>query len=343
MIRRIFPLIMAAILMTGCAAPIETAKKKQYQATFLTLFDTVTTIVGYAESEEEFQNITSVLQDELETYHQLFDIYNDYEGINNIKTINDQAGIAPVKVDRKVIDLLLDCKEYYELTGGKVNVAMGSVLYLWHEARNAGIYDPENAKLPEVEALKEAAKHCSIDTVIIDEEASTVYLEDPQQRLDVGAIAKGWVTEQVCKNAPSGLLVSVGGNVRATGPKPEKNSPWVVGIQSPEGEADEYLHTLYVNQESVVTSGDYQRYYVVDGKEYHHIIDPETLYPAMKWKAVSIVCEDSGLADALSTALFLLSQEEGQKILDEYNACAMWVALDDEIYYSTGFEELIRT
>ena len=344
MIRRIFPLLLAMVLFTGCAAaPSEAPKKKQYTVTFLTLFDTVTSMVGYAETEEEFQEIANSIRDELEVYHQLFDIYNDYEGINNIKTINDQAGIAPVKVDEKVIRFLLDCKEYYELTGGRVNVAMGSVLYLWHEEREAGFNDPESAKLPEENALIEAAKHCSFDTIVIDEEASTVFIEDPQQRLDVGAIAKGWSTEQVCKNAPSGLLVSVGGNVRATGPKPEKNSPWVVGIQAPEGDADDYLHTIYVNQESVVTSGDYQRYYIVDGKAYHHIIDPDTLYPAANWKAVSVVCDDSGLADALSTALFLLSQEEGQKLLDECNACAVWVALDGELIYSEGFKELIRT
>lgn len=343
MIRRMIPLLLSMVLLTGCAAPVQIESKKQYTATFLTLFDTVTTIVGYAQTEEEFQETTKKIHEELEVYHQLFDIYNDYEGVNNIKTINDQAGIAPVEVDERLMDFLLDCREYYELTGGRVNVAMGSVLYLWHEERDAGIYDPERAKLPDEEALKEAAKHCSFDTIVLDEEASTVFIQDEDQRLDVGAIAKGWATERVCENAPSGLLVSVGGNVSATGPKPEKNTPWVVGIQSPEGAADEYLHTIYVEQESVVTSGDYQRYYVVDGEEYHHIIDPDTLYPAEKWKAVSVVCEDSGLADALSTALFLLSQEEGQKLLDECNACAVWVSLDDELYYSTGFKELIRT
>lgn len=343
MIRRIVPLVLAIALLAGCGAPMDTVKTKQYQASFLDLFDTVTTIIGYAETEEEFGEITDKLRDELEVYHQLFDIYNDYEGISNIKTINDQAGIAPVKVDRKIIDFLLDCRTYYEMTGGVVNVAMGSVLSLWHEARTEGINDPENAKLPEEEALKEAAKHCSFDTVIIDEEASTVYLEDPEQSLDVGAIAKGWSTERICENAPSGMLVSVGGNVKATGPKPEKNSSWVVGIQSPDGTTGKYVHTVYVNRESVVTSGDYQRYYMVDGEKYHHIIDPDTLYPAVRWKAVSIVCEDSGLADALSTALFLLPQEEGQKLLDQCNACAVWIDLDDVITYSTGFEELIKT
>ena len=342
MIRKILSLMLAVILVTGCAAPQDTISKQRYQATFLTLFDTVTSIVGFAETEEEFEAITDEIHDQLEIYHQLLDIYNDYEGINNIKAINDQAGIAPVKVDPIIIEFLQDCKEYYEVTGGMVNVAMGSVLYLWHVARNEGIDDPQNAKLPEEAALKEAAKHCSFDTVIIDEENSTVYLEDPKQRLDVGAIAKGWATQKAAENAPSGMLLSVGGNVCATGPKPDKNSSWVVGIQDPDGDADDYLHTVYVNQESVITSGDYQRYYTVEGKKYHHIIDPQTLYPAEKWRSVSIVCEDSGVGDMLSTSLFLLEQEEGQKLLDKYNACAVWVDLNGELHYSPGFKDLIK-
>lgn len=342
MIKRIFLLIMAMVLMTGCAKP-ESLVKKQYQMTSMDVFDTVTTITGFAGSEEEFMSAAGSIHDKLKKYHQLFDIYNDYEGIANLKTINDQAGIAPVEVDPEIVDLLLDCKKYYELTGGKVNAAMGSVLYLWHEAREESINDPLNTRLPDENELKEAAEHCSFDTVIIDEEASTVYLEDPMQRMDVGAIAKGWATERACENAPSGMAVSVGGNVRTTGPKPEKNTPWYIGVQDPYGKMGENLHTLYINKESVVSSGDYQRYYTVDGKIYHHIIDPETLFPGTKWKAVSIVCEDSGLADALSTALFLLPMEEGQAILDKCNARALWIAPDGEIYYSPGFEELIRT
>ena len=100
---------------------------------------------------------------------------------------------------------------------------------------------------------------------------------------------------------------------------------------------------IYVTGGSVVTSGDYQRTYVVDGKPYHHIIDPETLYPGEYWRSVTIVCADSGTADALSTALFLLSQSEGQILLDRYDAEAMWVGAGGEILYSDGFEKLIRT
>ena len=344
MFRKIIFIVLAAILAAGCAVPQTKGEakgeKKQYQVTNLDLFDTVTTVIGYAETEEEFKEITGDIYAGLEKYHKLFDIYNDYE-VNNIKTINEQAGVAPVKVDREIIELLLAGKEYYHITGGKVNIAMGSVLALWHEAREKGIKEPQNASLPDEAALKEASLHCRIEDVIIDEEASTVYLIDSQLRLDVGAIAKGWAAGQVCKEVPEGFLVSVGGNVCTTGPKPG-GIPWIVGIQAPWGEHSEYVHALYVNQESVVSSGDYQRYYIVDGKNYHHLINPETLYPENRWKEVSVVCEDSGLADALSTALFLLPKEEGQKLLDEYDACACWIVSESEIYYSDGFIDKIK-
>ena len=132
------------ILLCSCALPQGQAEQKQYNATFLTLFDTVTTIVGRAESKEAFQAAAQGVHDELLVYHRLFDIYESYEGINNLKTVNDSAGKAPVQVDEKIIHLLQDCKEYYDLTGGKVNAAMGSVLKLWHDARTDGINDPQN-------------------------------------------------------------------------------------------------------------------------------------------------------------------------------------------------------
>lgn len=340
--RVICAVVLCGIVLTGCSAGRGASQQKQYTATFLTLFDTVTSIVGRAESEEAFQATAQAIHDELLEYHQLFDIYNEYDGIQNLKTINDSAGIAPVKADGRIIALLQSCKEYYAMTGGKVNAAMGSVLSLWHEARNDGIDDPANARLPEWEALEAAKEHTDFDSVIIDEAASTVFLSDPQAQLDVGAVAKGWAVQQVAENAPSGLLISVGGNVCATGPKDETGTPWVVGIQNPDG-GDDYLHTIYITGGSVVTSGDYQRNYLVDGKLYHHIIDPETLYPSEYWRSVTIVCADSGLADALSTALFLLPQAEGQELLDRCGAMAMWVDYDGGIYYSPGFEDLIRT
>ena len=340
--KRVCAAVVLCALLCGCAAAPagEEGGQKRYEASFLTLFDTVTTMVGYADSQETFTAQAQQIHDELLEYHQLYDIYNDYDGMNNLKTVNDNAGIAPVEVDSRILDMLEFSRELYEETGGRVNVAMGGVLSLWHDAREAGIEDPANAYLPDQDALEEAARHADWSNVVIDEEAGTVYLADPDMSLDVGAIAKGYAVERVCETAPAGMLISVGGNVRATGPKPD-GSPWVVGIENPDG--GDFLHTLYVEDSSVVTSGDYQRYYLVDGQRYHHIIDPDTLYPATRWRSVSILCADSGIADSLSTALFTLSQEDGQKLLDAFDAEALWMTQDGELLYSPGFQAMVRT
>ena len=339
--KRIFALIVLCALLTGCAAAPQ-AEQTQYTATFLTLFDTVTTIIGRAENEAAFQSKVQPIHDTLQHYHELFDIYNDYEGVNNIKTINDNAGIAPVKVDKAIIDLLTDCRQYYELSEGRVNVMMGSVLSLWHVARNDGINDPANAKLPDQNALTEAAKHISMDALVIDEAGSTVYISDPNASLDVGAVAKGWATQRAAEATEAGMLISVGGNVCATGPKKDDGTPWVIGIQDPDN-PQENVHTIFVTKDSVVTSGDYQRAYAVDGKVYHHIIDPDTLMPAAYWRSVSIVCGDSGLADTLSTALFLMDREAGEALVKECGAEALWIAADGTEYMTDGFEKMLRT
>ena len=342
--KKLIALLLVSLLLAACSAPAAQSgtNVQIYEASFLELFDTLTVLKGSAESEEAFQKTAQVVHDELERYHQLFDIYHDYEVFNNLKTVNDMAGIAPVEVDDAVIDLLKDCSSYYERTGGKVNVAMGSVLKLWHDAREHGINDPVNAKLPDMAALQAAAEHVDFDSIVIDEAAHTVYISDPKVRLDVGAVAKGWAAQRVAEKMPPNMLLSVGGNVCATGPK-TADTPWVIGIQNPDGAGEPYLHTLYVSGGSYVTSGDYQRAYTVDGKSYHHIIDPDTLMPSAYWRSVTIVCDDSGLADALSTALFVLPQAEGQKLLDEAGAMAVWVDAAGNIYYSPGVRELIRT
>lgn len=337
--KRLFAIaLIGCLLLVGCGS--QPSEPKQYTATFLTLFDTVTTVVGPGESEEAFQIQAQKIHDDLLYYHQLFDIYQEYEGINNLKTLNDRACLAPVTVEQPIIDLLLDCKSYYELTGGRVNAAMGSVLSLWHDARTDGLRDPRRAKLPDADKLTAAAEHTDIGQVIIDKEASTVYFSDPELRLDVGAVAKGWATQRVAENAPTGLLISVGGNVCATGPK-NGNAPWVIGIQNPEGEGN--LHTLYLKEGTVVTSGDYQRTYRVDGKRYHHIIDPDTRMPSAYWRSVSVIGSDSGLADALSTALFLLPLEEGKALAAQCGVEVLWVDTNKQEYSTSGLEALIRT
>ncbi len=338
-------LLIITILATMTACKTE---NKRYQASFLELFDTVTTIIGYAKDEDTFSKEAQMIYDNLKIYHELYDIYNDYEGINNVKTINDNAGIKPVKVDQKIIDLLKFSEEAYTLSKGKKNIALGAVLQVWHDYREAGTNDPDNAKVPPMDLLKEKAKHTDINNIIIDEKASTVYLSDPEMSIDVGAVAKGYATERVTQymleQGYTNLLLSVGGNVRAIGSKGEAGQPWSVGIQNPDLESDkQYLMVTELENLSLVTSGDYERYYTVDGVRYHHIIDPDTLMPANYFTAVSIITEDSGLADALSATIFNMPLEEGKALIESMaDTEAMWVNKDGSLVYSSGFEKYIK-
>lgn len=333
--KRWIALLLASCLLLGGCSLLQQNKSQQYTVTYLNLFDTVTTIIGYSETEQAFLDEAQKIYEQLLRYHQLFDIYNDYEGLSNLKTVNDHAGIEAVAVDSDILQLLQSCVDYHQLTDGKVNVAMGSVLRLWHEARETGV-------LPDMETLSQAALHTDISCLVLDAEASTAYLSDPETQLDVGAIAKGWAAQKVAEAAPEGMLISVGGNVCVTGPKDAEGTPWVIGVKNPDQSGD-YLHTLTATSGAVVTSGDYQRIFTVENKAYHHIIDPETLMPSAYWRSVTVVCADSGLADALSTALFLLPLEEGRTLAKQCDAQALWLDANGNEYMTDGLEAMLRS
>lgn len=345
-VRKRLIVIMVCVIAVLCGC----AKKpvlNRYDAQFLSLFDTVTSIVGYAEDKETFTAFVQEFHDQLENYHQLYDIYHEYEGLPNLKTINENAGKQPVKVDRKIIDLLLFAKDMYEETDGKVNVAMGSVLSVWHDYRAEAVDNPQEAAIPPMEVLEEANQYTDINQLVIDEAESTVYLADSHMSLDVGAIAKGYAVEQVCQALEmegfNQALVSVGGNVRAIGLKGDE-SLWKVGIQNPDLESEEkYLYTVGITDRSLVSSGSYQRYYTVDGKTYHHIVNPDTLVPWNEYLSVSILCRDSGMADALSTAVFNMKLEDGKKLVESFEDTeAMWILPDGEEVFSSGFQNYMK-
>ena len=345
---------MELALLTGCGS---TAQLSRYQDSFLDVFDTASMVIGYTETEKDFQTAEEQVHDALLEYHQLFDIYDEYEGINNLKTVNDAAGQHPVSVDAKIMELLKLGQEVYTLTDGKVNIASGSLLSVWHNYREAGIDDPDSAALPSEAELQEAAQHMDIQNMILDEENNTVYLADPEMRLDVGGIAKGFATEKAAELVQAAgnehFLLNIGGNVRTLGTKGDGSS-WVCPVENPEyadtGKGEEYAVVTELDDRSLVTSGDYERYYTVDGKRYHHIIDPETLYPADYHRSVSILTGDSALADALSTGLFLMSEEDGRALLEKLNQErseddqieALWINADGEISYTSGFSAYLQ-
>ena len=163
----------------------------------------------------------------------------------------------------------------------------------------------------------------------------------------MGAVAKGYACEMAAKfledEGKTGYALNLGGNLRVTGKKPGGEF-WTAGIQNPDLSSDNaYVNVVYLKQFSLVTSGSYMRYFTVDGKIYHHIIDPDTLYPRDDLKSVSVLCGNSALADVLSTALFNMSLEEGKALISSMeNVYVLWVDKDGKAHYSKGFEEFIK-
>ena len=343
-----FCLVLLSIFaISGCSVQTEYEKFKKYSFDF---FDTATTIIGYEKSSEEFDAVCEEIFALLEEYHKLYDIYTRYEGINNLVTVNslNNGEHSVVKVDEKIIEMLNFSREIYKLTDGYVNVAMGSVLSIWHDYRTYGERHPSEATLPSPDMLRAAAEHTDIEDIIIDSENNTVFLADAEMSLDVGAVAKGYAVEQVAiylqSKGKEGYILNVGGNVRIVGSRPD-GEKWTVGIENPyeENGDEEYIAYLSLEDMSVVTSGSYQRYYVVDGVNYHHIINPDTLMPGENYLSVSVVCRDSGLGDGLSTALFSMPFEKGYELISSLDSVeAMWVFPDGTQKYSSGFQNYFK-
>lgn len=357
--KKVLAFICCLFLLTACQG-----KEQAYQTDYYDAFDTVISVMLPANDQEDAEKKMERVHQEYLRLHKLYDNYHTYPGLNNVKTINDAAGDHPVKVEKDLYDLVEKSIENYHTKAQNVNIAMGSVLKIWsdyREGHEAGAdisgEDPshkeEPAQVPPMENLKEAANHGNIDDIVLNEKDQSIYLKDPKMALDLGAVAKGYATEKVAQFIKEDLkidsaLISAGGNVRALGkPVEADRENFIIGLQNPEaiggdGQEESNVFDRFAVQDcSVVTSGDYQRYYLVDGKKYHHLIDPKTLMPGDYFRSVTIVTKDSGMADFLSTAVFLMPYEEGRKLVDSMDGVeAYWIFPDLSVKYTKGFEQI---
>lgn len=348
--------VISSVLFAGCSSQQPSsyptaATTEAYKNTSLDagIFDTT---YAYQEAPKTSNSATNYQNSltELKQYSDLYDIYNNYDGLNNLKTINDNAGIQPVKVDQKIIDMLLLAKQFYDYSNGEFDITMGSVLKIWHNYREVGMSlneKGENAPVPTQTELNAVKDETGWDKVVINEEESTVYITDRNVSLDVGGIAKGYAAEQVAKDLSNqgigGGYVNVGRNIRLLGAKID-GSAWRIGITNPSSETGDSLLALDVEpSDSVVTSGDYERYYIGnDGNRYAHIIDPQTLFPATYYHSVTIITDDSGVADCLSTTLYTMSIEDGKNTIAAYEKAtnkkvsAVWIMDTDKTQNEEG-------
>ena len=310
---------------------------------FYDTFDTVVHIAIYTDDDSFAKENLVYAKERYEELHKLFDNYKTYPDLVNVKTINDNAGIKPVTVNDTLFQLIKSSIDDYNNISHNTNIALGPVTKLWNEYRE--LYEAGKTKeevialkgeaLPSDEELEKLRPLVNIDKIKLDEEKQTVSLEKGME-LDLGATAKGFATELVAKELEDrgvkSCVISAGGNVRIIGKPTDGRDNFRIGVQDPEFESSEHvLATLNVANTSIVTSGDYQRYFDLDGVRYCHIINPDTLKPAHEIKSATVIKEDSGLCDFLSTAAFNSTDDEIKELSDKTGAGIIWVDKDMNI------------
>ena len=219
---------------------------------------------------------------------------------------------------------------------GAVHPALGSAA---NPADASSLTIPPNA-----DALAEACSHIDYHSIIIDEQAGTVMLTDPDAAIDLGFIAKGYIADRIrdylISQEVKSAIINLGGNVLCIGEKPD-HSPYRVAVKYPFGGAEDIITTIPVRGQSVVTSGVYERFIELDGVQYHHILDPRTGYPVENGLlSVTIVTNSSTDADALSTACFLLGLTDGMALIESLDDTeALFITEDYTLHYSSGLLE----
>lgn len=357
----VLPVIGLLLLAAGlCAFFLRDRKSYElHKYQYYDVLDTFCEIQVYLAPDQDSDTLEQQIHEDLQYYHRLFDAYHSYDGIANVCTINENAGSAAVTVDEPLFSLLQFCLEQYENTQGRTNIALGRVSLIWKNFMNDALAETAAAKkdgrtpeytLPDETALVEATAHTDIHDIQLDSAAHSVYLADPGMRLDVGAAAKGFIAERLAKDMEEAGIVSacinLGGNLKILGKRlaGDGRDYYTAAIKNPE-DPQTYLNLVLclTDQATVVTSGNYERYVDVDGVRYCHLIDPDTSYPSHQMSSVTIVANDSALADYLSTALFTVDYETGRKILSRYEGVeALWITEDYRIYQTEGLKQYLR-
>lgn len=317
--KKIGIIIITLVLLCGCS-------KEDIITYHFFSMDTVIQVKLYDTSKKyTHQEREEILKSIEELYTKYDTLVNDYSENSEISIIrNNNLEIETLSLSPEVYQLLEIGDMWYQKSKGLLNIQLGELTHLWHDFRESGVFP-----------IEEQIQNTNIDYTLQLLGKNTIQNNHPY--LDLGAIAKGYVTElagkQLEEKGITSYIINAGGNVK-TGKSPKNY--FTVGIASPSQE-NENLLVLKLENKSVVTSGGYERFVNYEDKTYHHIIDPRTKYPAEYVKSVTVIGDDSGECDALSTILFLMSVEEGQEFIKEYDVDVIWVTLDDEIIKSEGF------
>ncbi len=332
--------LAAALLLSGCGreGPAEPAR---YQTAFLGSLDTVVRFTAYCGDSAAFDRACELVRAELERADRL---YNLYRPDSELFRVNEGAGQGPAAVEPALADAVEASLAWQETTPA-VNIAMGSVLSLWHTAREEG-------SPPDGAAIREAMGHASPSAVRVTRDGGRAWVElaDPAMSLDLGSTAKGLAAQEIAEklrqNGFGCFLLDCGTSTLVCAGSPPGRDGWTVAVRNPDASLNrsgaedppETLGQLTLRDGCVGTSGDYQKYFVQNGVLYPHILDAATGQPAAYVRAVTVIAPDAGAADFYSTALYAQPYEQARELAEGIPGLeALWVFADGSTAATPGF------
>jgi len=326
-------LIMIIILAIGFVQSIQQPNQYQTKEFFM---DTIISIQATGE------NADKAVEGALQKMRQIADKSDRYKAESIVSKINRQAGVKPVKVDQDILAMIKTAKEYSRLTEGRFDITVTPIIELWG-------FGTDEKKVPTSQAIENKLKLVSYKDIIINEEGKTIMLAKSGMKIDLGAVAKGYIVDKAAnflKNKGiKSVLINAGGNIKTIGTK-YNGEKWRLGIRNPrddeEDPNDNYFKVIEVKGTNVVTSGDYERYFMEAGKRYHHILNANTGYPARGLASVTVIADSSLKGDLLSTSLFLLGFDKAKQYIAEHaDIEGMLVTTSGKEWQSTGFKDLL--
>lgn len=317
--------LIMVVTLNGCTVP----PKSESLTMTGTYFDTVVQIEVWGADQEIMEHCRQMCED----YEQMLSATIETSEISRI----NNAGGEPVEVSDETAGLIEEGIKYGDISDGQFDITIAPATDLWN------FTDNEEKILPDPDELAEAVTH--IDYHCIKVEGNTVTLTDPEARIDLGGIAKGYIADRLKEylkdEGIEHALIDLGGNMLTLGRRYDGND-FRIGIQKPFADTGTAMAVVSVNDKSVVTSGDYERYFEKDGVIYHHILDPDTGYPVQNdLDQVTIISDQSVDGDALSTTCFAMGLEDGLELIRSLDSIeAVFVTKDGEMHTSSNEIEL---
>ncbi|MBF0558698.1 MAG: FAD:protein FMN transferase [Nitrospirae bacterium] len=316
------------LLVSSCSAN----KLKAFRETRVALY-TVVTITVYADSEQKAKTAIDATYSELDRLGRLLNFYSED---SEVSAINRYSGIKPVRVSEDTVDIIQRALYVSRCTDGAFDMTIGPIVKMW---------DFEKKIVPDKKSVGEKLNLVNYRNVVIDKANSTVYLKKMGMQIDLGGIEKGYAADRAVeilkKTGISAGIIAVGGEVKPFGLKPD-GGPWRVGIKNPDqkNKDDELIAIVKLSNKAISTSGGYEKYFIKDGRQYHHILDPATGYPAYKCRSVSVIADNA--PDGFPTGIFVLGPVKGMEVLKKYGLEGVIVDNNGEILATNGIRDKLE-